>query len=290
MSVRRRSGLAAATLLVASALSGPVAAQPAVLTTAAALPPAEPLAPATDVPFAVLPPGKKAVVKDPAAGGVLDVYSHYMFAMNKAIYGKIDQLSAWWQGPQATAKPAASASGGGSLTNVVANLVNEPVTAITALAVGDFGNSWRSVERFGINSTIGVLGYYDTATYWGYRPAHTDAGLSLCKAGVGEGGYVVLPFVGPRTVRDAVADVVLTNAVLWVAAGSLFGTGASLQTIAIAESVEIVADVVATRQIDPQAKAIGFTDYATTRDRYLAQRRARCAALRGDPPPPRKVG
>lgn len=283
MTIRHRPGLAVATLLVASALAGPVAAQPAALT------PAETLKPTTEAPFAVLPPVKMTPPKDPAAGGVLDVYSHYMFTMNKAIYGKIDQLSAWWQGPQAAAKPAATASGGGSLTNVVANLVNEPVTAVTALAVGDFGNSWRSVERFSINSTIGVLGYYDTATSWGYRPAHTDAGLSLCKAGVGEGGYVVLPFVGPRTVRDAVADVVLTNAVLWVAAGSLFGTGASLQTIAIAESVEIVADVVATRQIDPQAKAIGFTDYATTRDRYLAQRRARCAALRGDPPP-RKVG
>lgn len=290
MSGRRRPGLAAAALLVASALSGPVAAQPAALTPAGPLTPAETLKPTTEAPFAMLPPVKMTPPKDPAAGGVLDVYSHYMFAMNKAVYGKIDQIAAWWQGPQAAAKPAATASGGGSLTNVVANLVNEPVTAITALAVGDFGNSWRSVERFGINSTIGVLGYYDTATYWGFRPAHTDAGLSLCKAGVGEGGYVVLPFVGPRTVRDAVADVVLTNAVLWVAAGSLFGTGASLQTIAIAETVEIVADVVATRQIDPQAKAIGFTDYATTRDRYLAQRRARCAALRGDPAPPRKMG
>ncbi|WP_238475019.1 MlaA family lipoprotein [Azospirillum cavernae] len=284
MSGRRRPGLAAAALLLASALSGPVAAQ------SAALPPAETLKPTTEAPLAVLPPVKMYPPKDPAAGGVLDVYSRYMFAMNKAVYGKIDQLSAWWQGPQAAAKPAATASGGGSLTNVVANLVNEPVTAIAALAVGDFGNSWRSVERFGINSTIGVLGYYDTATSWGFRPAHTDAGLSLCRAGVGEGGYVVLPFVGPRTVRDAVADVVLTNAVLWVAAGSLFGTGATLQTIAIAETVEIVADVVATRQIDPQAKAIGFTDYATTRDRYLAQRRARCAALRGDPAPPRKMG
>ncbi|SMH35484.1 MlaA family lipoprotein [Azospirillum agricola] len=215
------------------------------------------------------------------AGGILDGYSRFMFDANRALYARLDQASAWWSGTPAGAA-AVPPAGSGSLGNVVANLVNEPVTAVTALAVGEFAGSWRSVERFAINSTAGALGYYDTATAWGYESTHTDPGLSLCKAGVGEGPYVVLPFIGPRTVRDAVSDVVLTNAVLWIAAGSLFGTGASVQTIVIAESVEVVADIVATRQIDPQAKAIGFTDYDTTRDRYLAQRRARCAALRGE--------
>ena len=44
--------------------------------------------------------------------------------------------------------------------------------------------------------------------------------------------------------------------------------------------VRIVADVVATRQIDPQAKALRFTDYEKTREAYLLQRRARCEDLR----------
>ncbi len=284
----RLRGVAAATGLAVTLLCGPVSAQ-AVAPPAAATMTPSPVTPPADVPFAVLPPGKTPIKPAPS-GGVLDAYSRYMFAWNKTVYGKIDQLYGWWYGPQPTRTVPAPAGSVGGLTNVVANLVNEPVTAVTALAVGDVGASWRSVERFGINSTVGLLGYYDTATAWGYRPIHNDAGLSLCKAGVGEGGYVVLPFVGPRTVRDAVADIVLTNAVLWYAAGSLLGTGASLQTIAIAESVEIVTDIVATRQIDPQAKAIGFSDYNTTRDRYLAQRRARCAVLRGEPLTPPKAG
>lgn len=256
--MRVHHGLAAAALLALSATTAPAVAQEA---------------------------GQPAVTTlAPQSGGILDAYSRVMFSFNQTLYAKLDQASAWWSGKPAGAapQPAAPATGGGSLGNVVANLVNEPVTAVTALAVGEVGNSWRSVERFAINSTAGILGYYDTATAWGYTPSVTDAGLSLCKAGVGEGPYLVLPFVGPRTVRDAMSDVVLTNVVLWVAAGSLFGTGASVQTVIIAESVEIVADIVATRQIDPQAKAIGFTGYDTTRDRYLAQRRARCAVLRGE--------
>lgn len=236
-----------------------------------------------------LPPTEIAPTEAAAAeeGGLLDLYSRVMFRMNRSVYGTLDRFSAWqsqwWPQPK---EPAASqtAPSSGSMGNVAANLVNEPVTAATALVAGDLSTSWRSVERFAINSTVGVLGYYDTASNWGYTANHTDAGLILCKAGVGEGPYLVLPFVGPRTSRDAVADVVLTNAVLWTLAGTLLGTGASFQTIVIAESIEIVADIVATRQIDPNAKAIGFENYDHTREAYLAQRRERCSALRGEKP------
>ncbi len=275
-----RSGLAGAALLALVSLAVPAAAQDGARNGVSSLPPAPPT---------LAPTLAAAAVPSVPSGGIIDTYSRFMFALNRSLYSKLDQTSAWWRGTKPGGVPGGVApdappegNGGGSLSNVVANIVNEPVTAVTALAVGEVGSSWRSMQRFAINSTAGILGYYDTAAAWGYEPAHTDAGLSLCKAGVGEGAYLVLPFVGPRTVRDAVSDVVLTNAVLWVAAGSLLGTGASLQTIVVAESVEIVADIVATRQIDPQAKAIGFADYDTTRDRYLAQRRARCAELRGE--------
>lgn len=233
------------------------------------------------------PPPPPAETAAEEAGGLLDLYSRVMFNMNRSVYGSLDELAAWrdqWWPRKEPAPGAPPEAAAGSLSNVAANLVNEPVTAATALAAGDLSTSWRSVERFAINSTVGVLGYYDTASAWGYAPTHTDAGLILCKAGVGEGPYVVLPFVGPRTARDAVADIVLTNAVLWTLAGSLLGTGATFQTIVIAESIEIVADIVATRQIDPNAKAIGFENYDHTREAYLAQRRSRCAALRNEKP------
>jgi phospholipid-binding lipoprotein MlaA len=60
------------------------------------------------------------------------------------------------------------------------------------------------VARFGINSTLGVGGLFDPADNWfGLKQEDNDFGLTLAKYGVDEGPYVVLPLLGPSTVRDA---------------------------------------------------------------------------------------
>lgn len=250
-------------MVAAAALAASVALAPALARAETMPPPAPVPAPAAEA---------------PAPGGVLDTYSRWMFGFNQTLYGGLESVNAmiWGEAGAASPDPAA-----GSFRNMVVNLVNEPLTAVTSAVVGEFGNATRSVQRFGINSTVGILGYYDTASQWGYTPRHTDLGLSLCRAGVGEYGYVVLPFVGPRTGRDAVADVALMNLMLWTLAGVAAGTGASFQTIVIAEGIEVVVDIAATRQFDPEARALELTDYETTREAYLAQRRARCAELAG---------
>jgi phospholipid-binding lipoprotein MlaA len=220
----------------------------------------------------------EAAVEQTESGGIVDRYSRFMFDFNLMIYDGFDQFNGWVSGdPAERSAPPKPDPAAGAVGNVVANLINEPLTALTSAAVGEFGNAWHSVERFGINSTVGILGYYDTASQWGYAPRHTDVGLSLCRAGVGEGGYVVLPFIGPRSARDAVADVMLMNLAMWTLAGFAAGTGASFQTIVIAESVEVVADVTVTRQFDDVATKIRLRDYEAAREAYLAQRRTRCA-------------
>lgn len=61
------------------------------------------------------------------------------------------------------------------------------------------------VARFGINSTLGVVGLWDVADHWfGLKEYPDDFGLTLGHYGVGTGPYLVLPFFGPSTVRDAV--------------------------------------------------------------------------------------
>ncbi|MCW2249379.1 phospholipid-binding lipoprotein MlaA [Azospirillum fermentarium] len=264
---RFRRAFAAAALCAATA-SGAAAA------TATGYPPEQIK---TGLPRAALKTAQAPKAETPAAegqGGFMDGYSRFMFGFNQRLYDNLDAAGGWFGGGPAAAPPDPAA---GSVQNMVANLVNEPLTAVSSTLIGEFGNAWRSVERFGINSTAGVLGYYDTASQWGYPPTHTDVGLSLCRSGVGEMGYVVLPFVGPRTGRDAIADIVLMNAMLWTFAGVAAGTGASFQTIVIAESVEVAADITATRQFDIEAKKIRLRDYDETRAAYLKQRRARCA-------------
>ena len=58
--------------------------------------------------------------------------------------------------------------------------------------------------RFLINSTIGIGGFLDVATYMDL-PAHTnDVGLTFAKWGYENSNYLVIPFWGPSTVRDAI--------------------------------------------------------------------------------------
>ena len=63
----------------------------------------------------------------------------------------------------------------------------------------------KELSRFLINTTIGGLGFFDVADSWfGIEASHADFGQTLGQYGVPSGPYLVLPFFGPSTVRDAV--------------------------------------------------------------------------------------
>lgn len=63
----------------------------------------------------------------------------------------------------------------------------------------------RELSRFVINTTIGGVGFFDVADSWlGIKPSPADFGQTLWKYGVPSGPYLVLPFFGPSTIRDAV--------------------------------------------------------------------------------------
>ncbi len=63
----------------------------------------------------------------------------------------------------------------------------------------------KEFSRFVINTTIGGLGFFDVANSWfGLEAGHADFGQTLAQYGISPGPYLVLPFFGPSTVRDAV--------------------------------------------------------------------------------------
>ena len=66
----------------------------------------------------------------------------------------------------------------------------------------------REAGRFVINTTIGGLGFFDIAKEkFGLERSEEDFGQTLGKYGVGPGPYLVLPLIGPSTVRDAIGRV-----------------------------------------------------------------------------------
>jgi phospholipid-binding lipoprotein MlaA len=92
------------------------------------------------------------------------------------------------------------------VTNFFVNL-SMPWTAVNNLLQGHPGTSVESLSRFVIN-TATTLGFYDTATYLGIERSDQDFGLTLGLWGIGSGPYVMLPLLGPSTVRDTFARAV----------------------------------------------------------------------------------
>ncbi len=95
--------------------------------------------------------------------------------------------------------------------NFFCNLNQIPVIG-NDLLQGQFyqatGDSWRLL----INSTAGLLGFFDVAGQIGLPKHSQDFGLTLAKWGYHSSNYLVLPFFGPSTVRDAVGLTVDYNA------------------------------------------------------------------------------
>jgi phospholipid-binding lipoprotein MlaA len=60
----------------------------------------------------------------------------------------------------------------------------------------------KDTWRFVLNSTIGFGGLYDAAEKCGLPPHYNDLGLTLAKWGDKKSPYLVLPLIGPSTIRD----------------------------------------------------------------------------------------
>ena len=64
--------------------------------------------------------------------------------------------------------------------------------------------TWRSVERFVINSTIGIIGVFDVATRLKMPGAATGFGTTLSAWGMHPGPFLVIPLLGPSTLRGTI--------------------------------------------------------------------------------------
>ncbi len=91
-----------------------------------------------------------------------------------------------------------------SVGNFFSN-VNFIPRMVNNLAQMHVANAGGELARFGINTTLGVGGFFDVADDWfGLKKHDDDFGLTLGYYDVPSGPYVVWPFLGPSTIRDTV--------------------------------------------------------------------------------------
>lgn len=131
-----------------------------------------------------------------------------------------------------------------------------------------------SLMRFSINTTIGLGGVLDWATEMGIERHREDFGKTLGRWGVDTGPYLVLPILGPSTVRDTAALVVdtkgdLVNHVHDVSARN---------SLYVLRAVDLRASLLRAGEVLDQA---ALDKYSFTRDSYL-QRRGAVLESNGD--------
>lgn len=89
------------------------------------------------------------------------------------------------------------------IANGTANL-NEPTIFANNLLQGRLPASAATFGRFAINSTLGLGGLFDIATFGGIPKQTGDFGQTLFVWGVSDSPFIMLPLLGPSTVRDAI--------------------------------------------------------------------------------------
>ena len=100
--------------------------------------------------------------------------------------------------------------GGRVIVSNVINNLKSPVILANDLLQGDLDRAQTTIARFATNSIIGFGGMGDVAADLGAAPHSEDFGQTLAVHGVSKGPYVMLPFLGPSTVRDAIGQFVDT--------------------------------------------------------------------------------
>ena len=143
--------------------------------------------------------------------------------------------------------------------------IGYPVVIANDLLQGKLKAALRDTGRLLLNTTLGVGGLFDPATAAGLHENDEDFGQTLGVWGVRSGPYLVLPFLGPSTVRDAF--------------GSVADQFADPRTYIENETVEWSIQILRVidrraRLLDAEAALAGaFDRYALIRNAYLQRRR-----------------
>jgi phospholipid-binding lipoprotein MlaA len=94
-----------------------------------------------------------------------------------------------------------------SMVRAFGNL-NTPIYLVNSLLQMRFRDAAETLGAFVVNTTVGVGGLLDAGRSVGLDPQPADFGQTLALAGVGNGPYLMIPVLGPTTLRDGVGGVV----------------------------------------------------------------------------------
>ena len=214
----------------------------------------------------------------PAAGPVGQDARDPFEGVNRQVYAFNDSLD------RAVLKPVAQG---------YVNVVPSPIRSCIRNAYNNLGDVWSAANsvlqnrvpdginmgfRFMLNSTMGVLGCFDVATKAGSPRIRADFGQTLGVWGVGAGPYLMLPLLGPSTVRDAGGTVVdFTFDPL--ALSNIIDNVPVRNSLIVLKLVNLRANLL---DVGNLLNDVALDSYAFTRDAYLQRRNSMVKGVRSN--------
>ena len=128
-----------------------------------------------------------------------------LYGLNQAVFNFNDKLYFWVMKPVAQGyKAVIPTPVRQGFLNFFHNL-GSPIRIVNCFLQGKMGAAASEMCRFVYDTTFGILGFWDPAKdYPHLNPPEEDFGQTLGFLGIGNGIYLVLPFLGPSTLRDTV--------------------------------------------------------------------------------------
>ncbi len=190
----------------------------------------------------------------------LESYNRAMFAFNdavdKAVFKPVAKV--YWR---VLPEPVTD-----SIGNFFSNL-NDVVVLVNDLLQFKLHQAAMDSSRIVFNTTFGVAGLFDVASRMELPKNREDFGQTLAVWGIGQGYYIVIPLLGPSTVRDAFGMVgdFMINPISWSTDSEAVMWGLwGLNLINRRASLLRIERALADEQIDP---------YSFQRSAYLQMRR-----------------
>jgi phospholipid-binding lipoprotein MlaA len=228
----------------------PAAATPHLATAANRLPPA--------LAIPGLPEGD--ILRNLNGNDPLEPFNRLMFHLNGGLQAKLLGPASQFYLDHTPAKVQLGVG------NFFHNL-REPATFVSSALEGQLNDAGTAAARFGINTTLGIAGFRDPATEMGFTVRPRNLEETLCSYALPSGPYLVLPILGPATLRDAVgriATVVMYFEVMGAPAYIPYRiTDFTVQYAMAKEKIDLIKSM----SIDP---------YATQKALYLAIRDLGC--------------
>jgi phospholipid-binding lipoprotein MlaA len=161
------------------------------------------------------------------------------------------------------------------ITNFFNNIA-DVTSAANNLLQFKLSRAGSDVGRVVVNSTVGILGFFDVATNMGLPSYKEDFGQTLGYWGGEPSPYLVLPFLGPSTLRDTIglAGDALTSPLFSVEKNRVYWGLVAVDVIDTRADLLTAGTILEEAAVDP---------YIFLRDAYLQRRRSQI--FDGNPPP-----